>query len=130
MRLVICAKCACSAPGGEWESGRKFCQAVSKFCRVCMLMEFPADHTEVLDWVGRLKTKKQPSSTTLRAKQVQWMKKNSWKTSDLHLDNWMQAPGIVMASLNYIKIIYRPERTALIFNVSLQTRPLLRHFTK
>lgn len=21
----------CSAPGGEWESGRKFCQAVSKF---------------------------------------------------------------------------------------------------
>lgn len=22
----------CSAPGGEWESGRKFCQAVSKFC--------------------------------------------------------------------------------------------------
>lgn len=22
----------CSAPGGELESGRKFCQAVSKFC--------------------------------------------------------------------------------------------------
>lgn len=23
--------CLCSAPGGEWESGRKFCQTVSKF---------------------------------------------------------------------------------------------------
>lgn len=37
--------CPCSAPGGEWESGRKFCQAVSKFCTVCKLMEFPADYT-------------------------------------------------------------------------------------
>lgn len=36
--------CLCSAPGGEWESGRKFCQAVSKFWRVCVLMEFPADY--------------------------------------------------------------------------------------
>lgn len=36
--------CLCSAPGGEWESGRKFCQTVSKLCGVCMLMEFPADY--------------------------------------------------------------------------------------
>lgn len=48
--------CLCSAPGGEWESGRKFCQAVSKFCSVCMLMEFPADYTEDSDWVGLVKS--------------------------------------------------------------------------
>lgn len=47
--------CLCSATGGEWESGRKFCQAASKFCSVCVLKEFPADYTEVLGLGGPVK---------------------------------------------------------------------------
>lgn len=61
MRLVMCSECCpCSAPGGEWESGRKFAQTVSKFWRVCMLMEFPADYTEVSDRVDPFKEQPPP----------------------------------------------------------------------
>lgn len=45
MRLVICSECA-RVPLQE-VSGKvagNFVKAVSKFCRVCVLMEFPADY--------------------------------------------------------------------------------------
>lgn len=100
MRLVMCSECClCSAPGGEWESGRKFAQTVSKFWRVCMLMVFPADYTKVSDRVDPLKEYQNKNiyiyvspvshhhiCNSKRAKQERCIKKNknknSRKTSD------------------------------------------------
>lgn len=108
--------CLCSAPGGEWESGRKFCQTVSKFCRVCMLMEFPADYTEVLDWVDPLKNKKESAlchiilSATLR-------EQNRIKNSRHPiLTAGFSFSGSLRPHTNTLKIIYRPERLARSFD--------------
>lgn len=104
--------CLGSAPGGEWESGRKFCQTVSKFCRVCMLMEFPADYTGFLDWVDPLKSKKESTlchiilSATLR-------EQNRIKTADIPSQQLDGASPDLYGLTNTLKIIYRPERLAL-----------------
>lgn len=60
MRWVICSECG-RVPLQE-ASGKVAGNFVS-LCPnsvVCKLMEFPADYTEVLDWVGPLESRNHP----------------------------------------------------------------------
>lgn len=50
--------CVSCSPGGERESGRNSWRSVSKFTKVRMQMEFPADYKEVKQTGGDKITKK------------------------------------------------------------------------